>query len=196
MSLKFPHRLTSGVLVLSVCLLAVSSSYSADDPDEKKANKEAADAVLKLAKGSGNAQDIAKKNQIEYVMHGFKLRNKGGIGVGAKAGAVTPDGIEAKIINLAKKALQKGDLAKEADGLTQAAKVTKAIADISEFYAPKEKKADKDPKEWKKYNDDMKMGADALIDAIKSGDPMKVKMAAGKLNQSCNECHGKFRDSN
>jgi cytochrome c556 len=36
--------------------------------------------------------------------------------------------------------------------------------------------------------------ADALGKAIEAGDAKAVKDAAAKLNGSCTNCHGKFRD--
>jgi cytochrome c556 len=42
---------------------------------------------------------------------------------------------------------------------------------------------------------DMIESSESLKKAVQAGDTKAVKGAAGKLNQSCNECHGKFRDS-
>jgi soluble cytochrome b562 len=212
MSLNTLRWAASGVLALCICLLAGPLVSSADDTDKKerekniKNDKAAADDVIKLADGGGVAKDLAKKHEIGHVMHGFKLRTKdgmppingrAGIGVGDKPGAIEPDGIEAKIINLSKKKpMSKAELTKEADALVKAAKITRAIAEINEFYTPEKKMGDKDPKDYRKYNQDMIKGSDDLIDAIKKGDPMQVKKVASKLNQSCNDCHGKFRDNN
>jgi len=201
MSLNLLKWTASGVLALSVCALAVSSSLSADDKDkekeeERKAVLAARTDVLKLANGGGgDPQAVAKKHMIEHVMRGFKLREKGGIGLGEKPEAITPDGIEAKILLWATKKLPtKQDLSKDSAAYVKGIEIVKTIADINEFYAPKEKKGDKDPVKWKKFNEDMKVASKSLIEALKATDPGKVKIAAGKLNQSCNDCHGIFRD--
>jgi cytochrome c556 len=38
------------------------------------------------------------------------------------------------------------------------------------------------------------MQSQALAKAFKSADPAAVKDTANKLNASCTNCHGKFRD--
>jgi len=183
--------LSCGVLAFSMCLLARNSLFSADE-DSKKAVAAAQKDVLELAEGKGNAQDVAKKHALEHVMHGFKLKNKGGIGVEGVA-APNKNGIEAQVITVAKTPMTKMELAKMSAGLIKMAQATQAIGKVAAYH-----KVDK-PKEqpeWDKYNKDMMQQSEALIKAIKSMDPTAVKMVGNKLNQACNECHGKFRDAN
>lgn len=192
MSIHMSKWVACGALTLGVCLLAGVASRGADD--DKKLQAEVNKAVIALAEGKGDAKDLAKKYAIENVMRSLKLRDKGGIGIGKTKGT-GPDGIEARLINLGKKAPTKGDLSKQGDDLTKAAEIVVAIGKISEYYAPKEKKGDKDPKVWKKYNEEMIKNSKDLVDAIKSADGMQVKAAATKVNQACNECHSIFRDN-
>src|SRR5436190_24345395 len=101
------------VALASACLLSVAAD------DEPKDNKEVVEAITKQADGmtkkdwdaaSREGADIAKKHSLEDIMNLMKLRRKnpkgagyvGGVGLGAKPGAIAPDGIEAKIINLTK----------------------------------------------------------------------------------------------
>lgn len=58
--------------------------------------------------------ELAKKYSLDELMHVFKFRAKGGLGVGETAGAITPDGIEAKLQGLQKKKLIKLTLQKMA----------------------------------------------------------------------------------
>lgn len=175
--------LACAVLALSLCLLAQNRSFSAAD-DDKKAAAEAQKAILDLAQGKGDPAALAKKYSLDHIMWAFKLKSKGGIDVG-----VMP-GVEARIIALSKKELAKGDLAKEAASLTKMADVTKAIGDISAHYKQK-----KDQKDWDKYMKDMIDQSEELKKAVKGMDTKGVKTASSKMNQACNECHGKFRDN-
>jgi cytochrome c556 len=43
--------------------------------------------------------------------------------------------------------------------------------------------------------EDMHKASDELIKALKDKKPEEVKKAANKLNGTCTECHGVFRDS-
>lgn len=175
--------LACAVLALGLCLMAKTSTYSADD-DDKKAAAAAQKAILELAEGKGNAAALAKQHTLDHVMRSFKLKTKGGIDVG-----VMP-GIEAKVIALSKKEMAKGDLSKESASLTKMSDVIKAIGDISGNYKQK-----KDQKDWDKYMKDMIDQSAELKKAVKGMDTKAVKGAAGKMNQACNECHGKFRDN-
>jgi len=174
-----------GTLALGLCLLAGTSSYSADKAEVVAARQ----AVLDLAAGKGDPKDIAKKHQLEDVMTGFKLRSKGGIGFGPAA-APGPDGIEAKIIALSKRELPAEQLKKEAADIAKMIDNTKAIGEISAHYTDPAKKA---PAKWKKFNDDMIQATKDVQDAVKGNNPAKVKIAIGKLSSSCNDCHTEFR---
>src|SRR5713226_5843296 len=96
-----------GVLALGVCLL--TSSFTRGDEDADAADiKEAAKATDTLKKlidameTNKDAKDIAKlvddlntKTDLKHIMWAaYKPRAKGGLGVGAKAGTITPDGVE------------------------------------------------------------------------------------------------------
>ncbi len=181
-----PKWLAGGVLAVGLCLIA-SASRSADDDDKKEAAA-AKKAVIELAEGKGDAKTIAKKYTLDHVMRSFKLVTKGGVKIPG-----TEPGLEAKIQKMAKTPMAPNDLAKDSAGLIKLTEVTRAIGQIAAQTKIKPA-AGKTQKDWDKFNKDMIEGAENLARAIKSGNPAMVKMAAGKLNQSCNECHGKFRD--
>lgn len=187
--------LTAAMLALVFWTL---TAYSADD-DEKKAQMEAQQAIIKLMdsmngnKGDvkGQVEAIRKKfDMLQPIMWVYKKRSKGGIGmgkdgaddieltlgkVGSKSGKISPTKIKA----------MKGDLAK-------AGQISRAVAEVTDHYA--KEYAKKNPAKWKEYTKEMKKGADELIEAAKGDDVMKIKKAANNLSSSCTNCHSDFRE--
>jgi cytochrome c556 len=184
------------VLAAGIVVLAISSTFSACDEEEQKATKEAQQDILKLVdakdKGNGDAkaqvEAIHKKyDELKPVMNIFKPRDKGGIGVGPKGKG---DGIELRIKAWgSKRPPSPTDLKRMANEIERAAKIALAVADVADLYVPK-----KDPDKWKKYNQDMREGAEEWAKAARSGDPAQFKKASNKLDASCTDCHGDFRD--
>ncbi len=170
------------------------TAYSQDE-DDKKANKEAQEAVLKLVDSmkskQGNVKsqmDSMKKkfDELKPIMWVYKPRNKGGLGMG-KSGA----GIENELGRLsgpkgrpnpAKNAELKKDL-------IMAAEISKAIAEVTDLYVPK-----KDVAKWKGYTKDMRKASDQLIKTTEGGNAAQVKKAITDLNASCTNCHSDFRN--
>lgn len=190
-------RLLAGVAVLALGLCLLGAGTAADD------KKDVREAVLKVAadleKGNASAakdgaKQIAKDFELDEAMHLFQLRSKKGLGVGDKPGAVMPDGIEAKFINLGKKALPAKQLDKEADALAKAAYVSAALGEIAGHKAPEKKEKNKDPKDWVAWSKEMSATSLELAKAAKAKNANGVKDAASKLNSSCNNCHSAFRD--
>lgn len=159
--------------------------------------KEVNAAVSKMVGKNPDAKaiaELAKKYSLDELMHVFKFRAKGGLGVGETAGAITPDGIEAKLQGLQKKEADKADLAKNGKAYATIGEVSLILAEISEAFTPKEKKGEKDPKKWKEFVEKMRVGSKDLITASNKSDAKLLKKAAKELNDSCIECHGIFRD--
>jgi hypothetical protein len=187
-------------LGVAIGLTVALGVVAAADDKEKKA---ALEKVVKLA-GAVEKKDKAavqglvndlKKAELLDVMTALKLRKNGGLGIGDKEGAVTPDGIEAKLIGMAKKPMGKSELDKQAADLEKAAYVMAGIADVAVHKCPVQKKqGEKDPAAWKKWCDEMRDGSLELAAALKKKDETAVKNAAAKVNSSCNNCHGIFRD--
>jgi hypothetical protein len=184
------------MLLLAVALLGGGDARAAADEETKKAQADILDLAKKIADGKNVAADTAaikkKYEDLNTLMHAYKPSPKGGIGTGLepKAG----DGIEIKIINLGKRVLQPATLKKEEAVLTKIGYINAALADITTHYAPAKPKAGKGAKEWKQHCSDMKEASLELIKAAKASNPMQVKTAAIKLNDSCNNCHSDFRD--
>jgi len=178
----------------------------ADEPSAQ--SKAAADAIKKLADDAGKSKweditkasaDAAKKNELEDVMNLLKMRRPGakvqGVGVGEKPGKITPDGIEAKIISMSKKAMPKATLEKEQADLIRMAEITAGVAATAAHQCPvPAKQGKKDPAKWKEWTKDMYESSQELIKALKDKNANAAKVAANKLNGTCTDCHGDFRD--
>jgi cytochrome c556 len=197
-----------GVLGLSICLLSsVMMVRAADDDDDDKEDiakaKKLADPLKKLIeaveKGDGvdkAAKDLDKAATAELkpiMWAAYKTREKGGLGVGPKAGAITPDGVEAKMISMSKKPMTATQLDKESADLIRLATVSKGIADIAALHTPTKDDGKKKVDDWKKYNKLQKDAAAELEKAIKAKDPDKVLDSVKNLYSSCTNCHAIFR---
>ena len=126
---KQARVLVTGAAVLSLVigLLAVGSGGAADDKSDLRATiQKIADALEKkdFAQAKKLAEEVAKTNvDLEEVMHLMSKRDPGGkakvFGVGKKPGTIQPDGIEAKVQNMGKKALPQTQIDKEAADLAE-----------------------------------------------------------------------------
>ncbi len=185
-------RLPVGV-VLGLALVLCFGLQARTNLDEKE-NAEAQAAVLKMADKLGCtdlARSIARENAIEHVMHQFKPRTKGGIGIGCNAPPGVKDGIELTMIDLAndKRGFTRDAVDKLGNDLVKVAQQTQAIAEINDYYIPRFKREDRDPAVLKQMNNDMKAGAADLAKAAQARDVAAVKAAANKINNSCVGCH-------
>jgi cytochrome c556 len=186
------------LLAAGLVLLATSDSQSADSEKEMRAGVlKLADALEKKDKNAKKmAEDLAKKiDDLEELMHVFSLRTAkgGGVGVGSKAGAISPDGIEQQIITLGKKPLDKAKLDAEADDLVRMAYVAAAVGEITIAKPPLKDEGKKKKKDWIKFSEDSKTAALELAAAAKGKDPAAVHAAAKKLDSKCDACHDIFK---
>jgi hypothetical protein len=195
--LRFLSVLITGLWVVFVVGVAAQEKKAQD----KKVNKEAREAVLRMADLVGQKDMVLLKQQAEAVaksiesldevMNLLRARTKGGLGVGDTPGAILPDGMEAKLVNISRRPLGQPQLAKESKALVRLAQVNAAIAQISEARTSVD--GMKDAKSWQKWSADMRQSAIELAEAAEAMDAARVKVAAKKLNTSCTECHDKFR---
>lgn len=168
-------------------------------------NKMYVDGVRKIAdllkKGdkSGAAKEAASfskkigEDGLIEVMYLFKLRKKGGWGVGDKAGAIAPDGIELKLFTLGRDGITPATLKKEAAALEEMGHVISAIGEVARNFTPKMDKGKKTKKDWIAWTDQMRENGILFAEASKSKGAQDVKTTATKLNNSCNLCHASFR---
>src|SRR5262245_13603633 len=181
------------VFLLSACFLGLAV---ADEGHEAKA---AAAALLRLADALEKDDRDAIKNETAKlqgmdllpIMTAFKKRDSmpPGIGFGPEPGAYYPDGIEAQVLGMAKKELNKDALEKRAADIIRAAYITQAVAEVTFSKCPSPKLNNP----WARFTQDMKDASKALSDAAKKGDARLVNVAAGKLNASCDNCHALVR---
>jgi hypothetical protein len=185
-----------GGLALIAGLYLVTCAAARADEETDKAKKDILDLVTDLEAGKDISAKVAaikkKYEDLNTLMHGYKPRERGGIGVGPKDKG---DGIEIKLNALAKRALSKMAIGKEKDDLIKVGHINIALAKIADAYTPAKPKGAKGPKDWKKYVEEMEKSSKSLIDAAKAGDPAALKKAATELNNSCNSCHSDFRDA-
>ena len=199
---------SSVTLALGLWMLAGTGNRSAaDDKKDKKENGDR-DAVRKIADALEKGDTAAAKTQakavaakvedLDDIMHMFSPRKPngtGGEGIGSKPGAIKPDCIEIKIQYLGKRVMA-NELKNDSAALLRMAYITAAIAEVAQNKCPVEKKTgEKDPVKWKKWSEDMETSALELAKAVQAKDAMAVKKSAFKLDNTCRECHGVFRDN-
>jgi len=198
---RHARALICGATLILVIGLMTQGTSRADD-DEDKAIKEAQKDTVELAKAIEEGKDTKaittrmkkKYEELNTIMQAFKPTTKKGLGTGiGDKGA--GDGIESKIISLGKRAPTAAALASQKRALIKMAYINLAIAEMTTHYPPTKPKGGKGVKDWQQHTADMKKSTKDLIDAIKSGDPKKVKEIANNLNSSCNNCHTDFRDN-
>jgi soluble cytochrome b562 len=188
--------LVAGAAVLTLGIVFLATGQAANEAtDVDKLADVAAKNPAELPK---KAAEYAKNvDALEDVMNLMKKRmknGKGGYGVGPKPTGAQDDGIEVRIQNFGKRSPNAAQLKKDKDALMQMVHRTTAIAEIALAMTPKKKEGDKDPKDWKEYANEMIKQSQALGKAIEAADPKAVKDTANRLNASCTNCHGKFRD--
>jgi soluble cytochrome b562 len=194
--MRISARWTFSVIVtLTLGAGFLSRLGAADEKDIKGTVLKIADALEKNdAAGAKKLAESLKDEDLEDVMHLFKPRKDKGLGIGAKAGAVKPDGIELKVIALAMNEPPKKELDDAAADLARAGYVAAAIAEVALIKSPEKKEKDKDPKDWKNWAEGMQQGALELASAAKAKKAADVKKAAEKMDNNCKSCHKVFRD--
>jgi hypothetical protein len=184
----------------AIALLGVGvwmAGVASGRPDEKEA-KESIEKLIKAMKADPAAakklaEEVAKKVDLEDVMNLLKPKAKGGLGFNPKEDP-KKDGIELKLLAIAKTPPSKMDLQNQAAEFGRLIDVSSAVIEVASNVAPpKAKTQGKGPKDWKQNTEDAKKGLKELGDAVKSAEPAKVKTAANNLNNSCNNCHTDFR---
>ncbi|HEV3119452.1 MAG TPA: hypothetical protein VGY58_20515 [Gemmataceae bacterium] len=189
----------AGILALAGGFVVAGSSGAGDDKsDVRDAVQKVADAIQKGDADQAKmlAGEVAKDGELEAVMYLMKKRDakgkaKGYFGLGKTPGAIQPDGIEPKLLNISKR-LTQPQVDKEAEALAEMGYRIAAIAEIAKV-KPNDKAAKKKP-EWAQYADAMGKAGTELAEAAKEKKALAVKAAAAKAVGACNNCHISFRD--
>mgnify|MGYP002778041848 CR=1 FL=1 len=186
-------------LIVGLSLLAYATPYVvSQDNKAKPIQKDLLEIAADLEAGKDVAAKVKafrkKHTDLDEVMHAYKPRGRGGVGVDSKANDKT-DGLELKFNALAKRALAPAALKKEKELLIKAAYVNLAMAKITLEYPPERPKNGKGAKEWTKLTQEMEKGTKEMIEALKKDDPAALKKAVTEVNNACNTCHSEFRDA-
>jgi hypothetical protein len=144
--------------------------------------------------GTAQAKALAKNTELEDVMHLFRPRKKKGIGVGEKAGAINPDGIEQQLLALGRDEPSKAMVTKDAKALQRVGYVAAAIGEFALAKPPEKDMGEKKVSKWLQWSKDMREAAVGFADSVKTNSPAAIHKAAMKLNDSCNNCHTVFRE--
>ncbi len=185
----------TSVAVLGLAYLSVAAAAQ-EGKDIPATVKKIAELIKKKDDaGAAKVAAAAGKNieELSDLMHMFRPRNKGGLGVGDKAMAnPTKDGIEVYLRDLARDV--PATVAKQAEALETTGYWIAAMADLSHAKAPTKDQGKKTKKAWNTYSADMREAGIAFAKAATGKGAQEIKTAAAKVNASCNNCHSIFKD--
>src|SRR5262245_35898923 len=146
---------------LAWMVMETSSSRAGEDKAVKA-------AVLKIAKAlekgdssaaASEAKALAKSlEDLEAIMHLFKPRTKKGLGVGGKAGDITPDGIELCVLALGRDGPRAATFKRDADAYADMGYTIAAIGEVIQYKPPEKDAGKKTKREWMSLSKDMKEG--------------------------------------
>jgi hypothetical protein len=193
--------LVAGSMLTAVFGLVFLSgpSQAAGEKDLKSTVRKIADAIKKGDKDGAKAmaaaavKDKGLVEEIADIMHMFRPRNKGGMGIGEKAGPnPAKDGIEITLRDLGRDV--PANVAKQAEALETTGYWISAIAELSSAKGWDKDSGKKTKKAWTQYSDEMsKLGVDFAKASAGKG-AQQIKSAAAKLNENCNRCHSIFKE--
>jgi hypothetical protein len=187
----------AGTVALGLTVGHVNSGHSAADSAAVEA------AVRKLAAAIEKKDAAEQKKQVEVLqganvldlMDLYKLRTSEGLGVGPKPGVVKPDGIEAKVQELAgSKPYEQQRLDAEGEHLATMAYTVAAIAMAARAKCPvKVTEGDRDPKKWRQWSEELEKAAVELAEAARAKKLTEARSTAGRVHAACTSCHAVFR---
>ncbi|GIW81137.1 MAG: hypothetical protein KatS3mg105_2944 [Gemmatales bacterium] len=197
--MKFTRFWLVGLFCAAATAVYVFTAKADEESDKlKKPIRELAAAIAKDPKNKSlakMAEKIAKMEaaEIDLIMVLFKLRSKGGLGVGDKPDSVKPDGIEQAIIALDRKPPSSTALKENAKAWAQMAYDTAAITKV--IYNKHGLNKKKEIETWTKYCKEMEAKAIEFAKACTAKDatPASIQKAARALNNVCLNCHNDFR---
>lgn len=188
MSKRILMRSTS-VLVFCLGLGLLVNQQARGWFEDANSNKEVLNVadLIKNGKNAANkAAAVAKANDLDELMEGFKPRSKGGIGVGRTKGKVTPDGIEQLLLNFEKGAPAASVLA-NVDELEEMANVIAAMGAIVK--TKPNAKGKKILKQWVAWTQELQDNGAALAKAVSKKDGKGISTLSEKINATCSACH-------
>ena len=194
MTTKVRMMIAGTALAAVFGLLSMSAPSHAGGKDLKATVMKIADAIKKGddAGAKKMAKDAAKGiEDISDLMHLFRPRNKGGLGVGSKTFGTNPakDGIEVMLRDFARDV--PAGAAKQADALEETGYWIAAMGEITAAKGWAKDTGKKTKKNWTNWSDEMR----ALgVEFAKAKGGAQIKGAATKVNNNCIACHGVFKE--
>lgn len=197
MTAKLRYSIAGITLMALLGLVYVSvPAFGQDGKDIPATVKKIAELIKKKDDDGAKKMATGAAKNIEELgdlMHMFRPRNKGGLGVGEKAlPNPTKDGIEVYLRDLARDV--PATIAKQAEALETTGYWIAAMAELSHAKAPTKDVGKKTKKAWNTYSADMREAGLAFAKAATGKGAQEIKTAAAKVNASCNNCHSIFKD--
>jgi hypothetical protein len=188
-------------LVAAISLVFLSGpSYAGGEKDLRASVQKIADAIKKgnreeakkLAAAVAKDKDLV--DEIGAVMHMFRPRNKGGMGVGNTPLAnPAKDGIEAMLRDYGRDV--PATVAKQAEALEATGYWIAALAELADAKGPEAFNAKKTKKAWNDLNDEMYKNGINFAKAANGKGAQQIKSAAAKVNETCSRCHSVFKEN-
>lgn len=211
--LTYTRWIAAGVAVvaLGIGLLTTVDRGEAANADQLKAGLPKLAEAIKAKNNDEVAKLVAslsKETDMEDLMDLFKPRgpNSAGLGIGPTPKAITPDGVEVKIKDMAdaKKMISTFKLKSEVDPLIEMAYLAAASAKITKALAPEKDAGKRKRADWLKWSDDTETAALALVAKLEAAkaefakkvakvDVKSIQAAATTLDNACVNCHNVFK---
>ncbi len=191
--------------ILVIILAATATALVGSAPmqpggDLKKTVHDIATQLRKAEKEKGDgkaAKDLAAKTgkkieETTELMAMFKLRDKGGLGVGSPGAlSMTRDGIEPLIREMAR--IVPPIVLKDIGALEDMGYMIAAMGLIVDAKGPPKAADAKGIKLWHEYAHETHVQGLAFAKVVASKDQAKIKLAAYKVNNACGGCHAFFK---
>jgi hypothetical protein len=148
------------------------------------------------AAGRADARKVDLRQVLEHYEAELLMgpRKRLGLGIGLQGDAGPLDGIERRVMILARKPPTEAEAQAQSADLARAALVLSAMAGLLEDHTPEKGVGPKNPKDWESWTGQMRAAAEQLEGAARAKDPKAIQAAARTVNESCNNCHMVFRD--
>jgi hypothetical protein len=190
--------------VAGITLAAIAGLIGMSEASFVEGEKDIKGTVAKIADAlKAGDKETAKKlataaakniDEIGDVMHMFRPREKGGMGIGPKVFGTNKakDGIEITLRDLARDV--PANVAKQSDALEAAGYYIAAIAELTAAKGWAKDSGKKTKKAWNEYSEEMTNLGIAFAKAANGKGAQQMKTAAAKLNENCNRCHSLFKE--
>jgi hypothetical protein len=186
----------SGLLLAALALPAWTESPR----DKQPKLHPAVTALVELAKASEAGKDLSKsakailqRHDLDEIKQALRQREKGGVGVG-KWQQGKANGIESKLLILARRDPTAAQLKAESADLLKMTHVLIASAEVTKVGAPNYNSSSR-RKRYLQDCDEMKGGSLDLLKAVKDSDTKATRKAALRIQNACSGCHSRLTNA-